>query len=226
MDYMKKIVLFLIINILPIAILGLYLYTNMGGAEDVKEVIENSPFKEFTYIDHKTLMILKDNVNLQNLPAIYKETLIFINGIYIGNHGSIGIKVPLGFLIKYIPIDDFKYYNGVLIKNLNEDDLGKAEMNDLINAIPPNYKDVLIYRESYIIGIYYDLNSNKTYLVYVFKKPDNHEIDTEKLKNELLQKTNAVDCNVVDMGNKVYVYLEFNRINLNLINNGITWKLW
>jgi hypothetical protein len=222
MDYMKKIVLFLIINILPIVILGLYLYTNMGGAEDVKEVIENSPFKEFTYIDHKTLMILKDNVNLQNLPAIYKETLIFINGIYIGNHGSIGIKVPLGFLIKYIPIDDFKYYNGVLIKNLNEDDLGKAEMNDLINAIPPNYKDVLIYRESYTIGVYYDLNSNTTYLVYVFRKPDNQEIDTEKLKNELLQKTNAVDCNVVDMGDKVYVYLEFNRINLNLINNGIT----
>jgi hypothetical protein len=28
------------------------------------------------------------------------------------------------------------------------------------------------------------------------------------------------------MGDKVYVYLEFNRINLNLINNGITWKLW
>ncbi|ADC70283.1 VAR1 protein isolog [Methanocaldococcus sp. FS406-22] len=220
---MKKVAIFLlIINILPIVILGLYLYTNMGGAEDVKEVIENSPFKEFTYIDHKTLMMLKDNVNLQNLPAIYKETLIFINGIYIGNHGSIGIKVPLGFLIKYIPIDDFKYYNGVLIKNLNEDDLGKAEMNDLINTIPPDYKDVFIYRENYIIGIYYDLNSNKTYLVYVFRKPDNQKIDTEKLKNELLQKTNAVDCNVIDMGNKVYVYLEFNRINLNLINNGIT----
>lgn len=45
MKYMKKIVLFLIINILPILILGLYLYANIGGAEDVKEVIENSPLK-------------------------------------------------------------------------------------------------------------------------------------------------------------------------------------
>ena len=212
-------------NILPIAILGFYLYTNIGGAEDVKEVIENSPFKEFTYIDHKTLIMLKDNVSLKNMSKFYKEAIILINGLYIGNHGSFGIKIPLGFVVQYIN-RDFKYYNGVLIKNLNEDDLGKAEMNDLINTIPPNYKDVLIYRESYTIGVYYDLNSNTTYLVYVFRKPDNQEIDTEKLKNELLQKTNAVDCNVVDMGDKVYVYLEFNRINLNLINNGITWKLW
>ncbi|AAB99000.1 VAR1 protein isolog [Methanocaldococcus jannaschii DSM 2661] len=222
MKYMKKIVLFLIINILPILILGLYLYANIGGAEDVKEVIENSPFKEFTYIDHKTLMMLKNDVNLKNMPEFYKESIILINGIYIGNHGSFGIKIPLGFLIKYIPIDNFKYYNGVLIKNLNEDDLGKAEMNDLVNTIPPNYKDVLIYRENYTIGIYYDLNSNKTYLIEVFRKPNNQEIDTEKLRNELLQKTNAVDCNVVDMGDKVYVYLEFNGIDLNLINNGIT----
>ncbi|AIJ05805.1 VAR1 protein isolog [Methanocaldococcus bathoardescens] len=221
MNYMKKIVLFLIINILPIAILGLYLCTNIGGAEDVKEVVENSPFKEFIYIDYKTLMILKDNADIQNIPAIYKETLIFINGIYIGNHGSIGIKVPLGFLIKYIPIGNFEYYNGVLIKNPNEFDLGKAEINDLINTVPSNYKDVLIYKKDYVIGIYYDLNSNKTYLVYVFKKSDNREIDTEKLKNELLQKTDAVDCNVIDMGNEIYVYQEFNGINLNLISNGI-----
>lgn len=167
-------------------------------------------------------MMLKNDVNLKNMPEFYKESIILINGIYIGNHGSFGIKIPLGFLIKYIPIDNFKYYNGVLIKNLNEDDLGKAEMNDLVNTIPPNYKDVLIYRENYTIGIYYDLNSNKTYLIEVFRKPNNQEIDTEKLRNELLQKTNAVDCNVVDMGDKVYVYLEFNGIDLNLINNGIT----
>ena len=219
---MKKVTIFLlIINILPIVILGLYLYTHIGGAEDVKEVIENSPFKEFTYIDHKTLMMLKDNVTLKNMPKFYKEAIILINGVYIGNHGSFGIKIPLGFVIQYLN-RDFKYYNGVLIKNLNEDDLGKAEMNDLIDTMPPNYKDVLIYRENYTIGIYYDLNSNKTYLVYVFRKPDDQEIDTEKLKNELVQQTNAVDCNVVDMGDKVYVYLELNRINLNLINNGIT----
>ncbi|XRO77126.1 hypothetical protein ACO3VM_00955 [Methanocaldococcus sp. 10A] len=218
---MKKVVLFLIINILPIVILGLYLYTNIGGAEDVKEVVENSPFEEFIYIDHKTLMILKDN-NIQNIPEIYKETLIFINGIYIGNHGSVGIKVPLGFLIKYIPIGNFEYYNGVLIKNPNESDLGKAEINDLINTIPSNYKDIFIYKKDYLMGIYYDLNSNKTYLVYIFKKPNNSgEIDTEKLKNELLQKTDVVDCKVIDMGNEIYVYQEFNGINLNLINSGI-----
>ena len=222
MKYMKKIMLFFVINILPIAILGLYLYANIGGAEDVKEVVKNSPFKEFTYIDHKTIMMLKDNANIKNMPRFYKEAVILINGIYVGNHGSFGIKIPLGFLIKYIPIDDFEYYNGVLIKNLNKDDLGKAEINDLINTIPPNYKDVLIYKEDYVIGIYYDLNSNKTCLVYVFKKSNNQKIDTEKLRNELLQKTNAVDCNVVDMGDKVYVYLEFNKIDLNLINSGIT----
>ncbi|MEO2117172.1 MAG: hypothetical protein ABGW92_02025 [Methanocaldococcus sp.] len=222
MKYMKGIMLFFVINILPIAILGLYLYTNIGGAENVKEVVKNSPFKEFTYIDHKTIMMLKDNTNIKNMPEFYKETVILINGIYIGNHGSFGIKMPLGFLIKYVPVDNFKYYNGVLIKNLNKDDLGKAEINDLINIIPPNYKDVLIYKGDYVIGIYYDLNLNKTCLVYVFKKSDNQKIDAKKLKNELLRKTDAVDCNVVDMGNKVYVYLEFNRIDLNLINSGIT----
>ncbi len=225
MSYKKikiMLLIFLIINILPIPIFGIYLYTHMGGAKNVKEVVENSPFKEFTYIDHKTLMIIKDKN--QNISGMYKEILISINGIYIGTHGSIGIKMPLGFLFKYFPINGFKYYNGVIIKNPNKLDLGKAEINNLINTVPSNYKDILIYKKYYVIGIYYDLNSNKTYLVYVSKKLNNIKIDTEKLENYLKQKTNAVNCKVIDMGNKIYIYQEFNGIKLDLINNGIYYE--
>ncbi|ACV25296.1 hypothetical protein [Methanocaldococcus fervens] len=216
------VILFIIINILPLAILGIYLYENIGGAENVNEVVKNSPFKEFVYIDHKTLMILKDSGNIQNVPEILKESLIFINGIYIGDHGSVGIKMPLGFLVKYIPIENFEYYNGVLITNPSESDFGKAEINDLISTIPQDYKDVIIYKQDYAIGIYYDLKTNKTHVVYVFKKSDYSEINTEMLEDKLLQETNAVSCEVINMGDKVCVYLEFNGINLDLMNNGIS----
>jgi hypothetical protein len=52
----------------------------------------------------------------------------------------------------------------------------------------------------------------------VSRKPYNLTIDTEKFKEEILNKTKATDCNVVDMGNKLYIYLEFNGVDLSLSN--------
>jgi hypothetical protein len=211
----KRLLIFIIINLLPILIIGLYLYINIGGAENVKEVVRNSPFKEFIYIDHKTIMMLKDIPDVQNMPEFYKKTAILINGVYIGKYGSFGIKMPLGFITQFI-LGNFTYYKGVLIANPNQLDIGEAEVNDLVYALPSNYKDVLIYRKDCVIGVYYDVNLHRTCIVNVSRKPYSLTIDTEKLKEEILNKTKATDCNVVDMGNKLYIYLEFSGIDLNL----------
>jgi len=218
----KKLLMFVIINLIPILIIGLYLYINIGGAENAKEVVRNSPFKEFTYIDHKTIMLLNDVSDVGNMPEFYKKSAILINGLYIGKYGSFGIKMPLGFITQFI-LGNFTYYVGVLVTNPNQLDFGEAEVNDLVYALPPKYKDVLIYEKDCVIGVYYDLNSHRTCIVNISRKPYNQIIDTEKLKKEILNRTKAESCNVVDMGNKLYIYLEFRGINLNLkyINSNI-----
>ena len=209
--------MFVIINLIPILIIGLYLYINIGGAENAKEVVRNSPFKEFTYIDHKTIMLLNDVSNVRNMPELYKKSAILINGLYIGKYGSFGIKMPLGFITQFI-LGNFTYYNGVLVANPNQLDFGEAEVNDLVYALPPKYKDVLIYEKDCVIGVYYDLNSHRTCIVNVSRKSYTLMVDTEKLKEEILNRTKAKSCNVVDMGNKLYIYLEFRGINLDLKN--------
>ena len=211
----KRLLMYIVINLIPILIIGLYLYTNIGGAENVKEVVKNSPFKEFTYIDHKTIMMLNDASDVQNMPESYKKIAILVNGVYMGTHGSFGIKMPLGFITQFI-LGNFTYYNGVLIAHPNQLDLGEAEVNDLVYVLPSNYKDVLVYRKDCVVGVYYDVDLHRTCIVNVSRKPYNLTIDTKKLKEELLNKTKATDCNVVDMGNKLYIYLEFSGIDLNL----------
>lgn len=209
--------MFIAINLIPILIIGLYLYINIGGAENVREVVRESPFKEFMYIDHKTIMMFSDVSDVQNMPEFYKKCAILINGVYIGTHGSFGIKMPLGFITQFI-LGNFTYYKGVLIANPNPLDFGEAEVNDLVYALPPKYKDVLVYKRDEVIGVYYDVNLHRTCVVMVSRKPYNLMIDTEKFKEEILNKTKATDCNVVDMGNKLYIYLEFSGIDLGLSN--------
>ena len=213
----KRLLMFIAINLIPILIIGLYLYINIGGAENVKEVVRDSPFREFIYIDHKTIMMLSDASDVQNMPEFYKKSAILINGVYIGTHGSFGIKMPLGFITQFI-LGNFTYYKGVLIANPNPLDFGEAEVNDLVYTLPSNYKDVLVYRRDCVIGVYYDVNLHRTCVVMVSRKPYNLTIDTDEFKKDILNKTNATDCNVVDMGNKLYIYLEFSGIDLSLNN--------
>ncbi|WP_394296186.1 hypothetical protein [Methanocaldococcus villosus] len=141
-----------------------YLYENIGGAKDIGEVFKNSPFENFIYFDHNALMLMKSNNN-----SIYKELLIFINGIYIWED-NIAIKAPLTFIARYYPIDDFEYYNGLLIK-CNNRSLLKKPKSDLINYVPKDYKDVVIYNGYSLIAIKYDVKDNKTLIYYVFNYP-------------------------------------------------------
>jgi len=216
---MKKLLWFLIINLLPMSILGGYVYMNIGGADSAIDVVEDSPFREFGYIDHELIIHLKDYINDSEIPEMSKNAVILINGVYVGKYGSIGIKVPLGFVAQYM-LDNFTYYNGVLIRNLNPSDLGEAEVNDLVYALPPKYKDILVYNKDSVIGVCYDFNSHKTQIVMVMRKSYNstmNDDDIEKFREDILKNTVATDCNVVDMGNKLYIYIELSKIELNLI---------
>ncbi|CAB3288063.1 VAR1 protein isolog [Methanocaldococcus lauensis] len=203
---MKKFILFVLINVLPIAIIGWYLYENIGGAESLNEVIENSPFKEFTYIDHDVIMNNKENI--RNINGIYKDLLIFINGVYISSDGNtVGIKVPMAFIFKYIKIDDYKYYNGCIIKG--NGNLGKATPNDLTVLIPQNFKDIVIYnRDSVIAGV---ITNNETVYVWVFRKKGNITAETIKLYFENIKKHNPdlIEYKVIDFKDKFYVYLRY-----------------
>jgi DNA recombination protein RmuC len=130
-------------------------------------------------------MMFSDVPDVQNMPEFYKKSAILINGVYIGTHGSFGIKMPLGFITQFI-LGNFTYYKGVLIANPNPLDFGEAEVNDLVYTLPSNYKDVLVYRRDCVIGVYYDVNLHRTCVVIVSRKPYNLTIDTDEFKKDIL----------------------------------------
>ncbi|MCQ6254169.1 VAR1 protein isolog [Methanocaldococcus sp.] len=204
MKKLKEFILFILVNVLPIVIIGWYLYENIGGANSLNEVIEDSPFKEFIYIDHDVIM--EDNIN--NINKIYKPFLIFINGIYISRDGNaVGIKMPFAFMFKYIKIDNCSYYNGCIIKgNAN---LGKATPNDLTVLIPQNFKDIVIYsKDSIIAGV---ITNNETVYVWAFRKKGNITAKTIKLYLENVKKhnPNLIEYKVIDFKDKFCVYLKY-----------------
>jgi len=217
-EILRKLALFILINVLPIAIMGWYLYENIGGAETIYEVIENAPFSEFMYIDHNTIMANKDNIN--NLQDAYKDLLIFINGIYISSDGeSVGIKMPLAFILKYVGVGDYTYYNNCVIKGNAK--LGKPTPNDLITLIPQSFKDIVVYSEDSVIGGL--IENDKTKYVWVFRKKENINADVIRAYFDNVKKDNPdlINYNVVDYGDKIYVYLEYKGINMEPTNMNV-----
>ena len=196
---MKKVVTLLLLGISPISIIVFQNNSNTSyKLEDANSIIANSPFKEFTYIDKKALKLFK-NGSFGNYSD--EDDII---GIYIGKHGSLAIIKRKNFIDKY-----FKKNDDLLMKNINKSDLGNAEVNDLIKLLPKSYKDVLIYYNNSVIGVHYDLGMYKTCIVKIVRK-EGDKTNLEKIKNELFKKADVIDCNVEDMGNKVYIYLECN----------------
>ncbi|AEF95742.1 hypothetical protein [Methanotorris igneus] len=214
----KFILFFVLINVLPVVIAGWYLYENIGGAESVDEVIENAPFGEFIYLDHNMIIANKDNMN--NLHGIYKDLLIFINGIYISSDGkSFGIKMPLASTLKYVRIDNYTYYNGCVIKGNVQ--LEKPTSNDLITLIPQSFKDIVVYRKDSVIGGLIENNEIKYVWVFRKKKNINAKIIRTYLDNVKKHNPNLIDYSVIDYGDKVYVYLEYRGLSIELPNMNV-----
>ena len=65
-----------------------------------------------------------------------------------------------------------------------------------------------MYYNNSVIGVYYDSGMYNTRVVEIFRKED-EKTNIEKIKNELAKKAGVIDFNVLDMGNKVYIYLEY-----------------
>ena len=198
---MRTAVTLLLLGVLPISIVVFQNSTDTSyKLEDVNEVIANSPFKEFMYIDKKALKLFK-NESFSNYST--EEDVV---GIYIGKHGSLAIIKRKGFIDKIMKY--FKKDDDLLMKNVNKSDLGTAEVNDLVKLLPKNYKDVIVYYNNSVIGVYYDSGMYNTRVVEIFRKED-EKTNIEKIKNELAKKAGVIDFNVLDMGNKVYIYLEY-----------------
>ena len=201
---MRTTITLLLLGILPISGLYLFLYQNNTDTsyklENVDDVITNSPFKEFIYIDKKALKLFKDK-SFGNYGA-GDDTI----GIYIGKHGSLAIieNRRKNFIDKY-----FKKDEDLLMKNINKLDLGTAKVNDLAKLLPKNYKDVIVYYNNSVIGVHYDVGMYKTCIVKIVRKEDD-KTTPKKSKMNYLNETGVIDCNVEDMGNKVYIYLACN----------------
>jgi len=203
---MKKLLTVLLFGML-ISVSGMYLLQNNDNTDyqekNVEEVVKSSPFREFIYVDCKVFDIFKnedflDNINIGNTE---KNDIICM---YLGNHGSLAIEKKKSLIEQYIKKD-----KNLLMENVNEFDLGNAKTNDLVKLLPSNYKDVLVYSNKSIIGVYYDLGMHVTNVVKIVRKDGDEKIDTEKIKNNLMKKANIIDCNVEDLGDKVYTYLEY-----------------
>ncbi|EHP83659.1 hypothetical protein [Methanotorris formicicus] len=202
----KSILFFILINVLPVVIAGWYLYENIGGAKSVDEVIENAPFSEFVYIDHNMIMADKDNMN--NLPGIYKNLLVFINGIYVGsNEESFAVKIPFASTLKYFKINNYTYYNGCVVKGNAK--LKKPAPNDLIKLVPQSFKDVVIYSEDSVIAEI--IENNKTKYVWIFRKKENINANIINAYFDDIKKDNPnlLNYSVTDYGDKIYVYFEY-----------------
>jgi len=118
------------------------------------EIVENSPYPEFIYLNKDMLKIVANKTAEDPVSDYF---FVIFNGAYIdkNNYSKLAVKTPLWRFGSLFVNDNIKTKNGLIF--LNSDYVGAP---DLKYNTPLNYNDIIVYNKNY--GIFIEIGEEYT----------------------------------------------------------------
>jgi hypothetical protein len=190
-----------------LSVFGLLLLTLFSGCigNDYSsvEIVENSPYPEFIYLNKDMLKVITNKTSEHQTPDYF---FVIFNGAYIdkNNYSKIAVKTPLWRFGSLFADENIKTKNGMIF--LNSDYVQKP---DLKYNKPLNYNDVIVYNKNY--GIFIEIGEEYNYV----------ELITENLNENRYFMENIDDIVGKNIINRTIIENEDLLLGTYVLENGI-----
>nr|WP_048058438.1 hypothetical protein [Methanococcus maripaludis] len=185
----------------------------IGNDYSSVELVENSPYPEFIYLNKDMLKIVANKTSEEPVSDYF---FVIFDGTYIdkNNYSKLAVKTPLWRFGSLFVNNDIKTKNGLIL--LNSDYVGSP---DLKYNTPLNYNDIIIYNKNY--GIFIEIGQEYTSAEIITENLPVNKYFMENIKNisgkyiinrEIIEKEDILIGNYVleggipigDMNNSVF----------------------
>ncbi|MBM7409266.1 hypothetical protein [Methanococcus maripaludis] len=190
-----------------LSVFGLLLLTLFSGCigNDYSsvEIVENSPYPEFIYVNKDMLKVVTNKTSEHQTPDYF---FVIFNGAYIdkNNYSKIAVKTPLWRFGSLFADENIKTKNGMIF--LNSDYVQKP---DLKYNKPLNYNDVIVYNKNY--GIFIEIGEEHNYA----------ELITENLNENRYLMENIGDIAGKNIINRTIIENDDLLLGTYVLENGI-----
>ncbi|WP_459201087.1 hypothetical protein [Methanococcus sp. CF] len=143
------------ITLLILLVLSTLFSGCIGNDYSSVEIVENSPYPEFIYVNKDMLKIAVNKTSEHKTPDYF---FIILDGAYLdkNNYSKVAIRTPFWRFGSLFVNDDIKTKNGMIF--LNSDYVQKP---DLKFNKPLNYNDIIVYNENY--GLFIEIGNTYNY---------------------------------------------------------------
>ncbi|MBA2861194.1 hypothetical protein [Methanococcus maripaludis] len=184
----------------------------IGNDYSSVEIVENSPYPEFIYVNNDMLKIIVNNISEKQISDHF---FVILDGAYINknNYSKLAVRTPLWRFGGLFVNENTKSGNGLIF--LNSNFVGTP---DLKYNIPLNYNDIIIYDENY--GIFIEIGKEYSSAEIIAENfPENKYF--MEYTNDIASK-NIINRTIIEKEDiLIGIYVLEGGIPITNLNNGV-----